>query len=167
MASKHTFGLANVELGPIESDGGMSTDLTPVGETVSGTATMTTEDNTVTDFNIEESDSPVESIVTAPGKITFAWSTYNVAAENLPQYLGGVYTALTRRWDAPDKFPDIETSAKITDRKGNVILVPRGKLASKINFSFAKDKLGQIDFVLTVLQPTKDGEPRLSKVDAA
>lgn len=249
--AKHVFGLASVLMGAIAGDGGMGTTLEAVGETVSGTATMTTEDNTTTDFNIEESDSPVESIVSQFGKITFAWSTYDVAARQMYKFFGGVLslfktiatlgsvtggslytngtytnvpltggtgtgakativvsgaavttvtvtdggegytvsdslsaaaaniggtgsgfsvpvatisngTATQTTWAAPDSFPDLEQSLKLTDKKGNVFNLPRVKISGKFAFSFAKDKLGQIDLVATILQPTKSGEKRIT-----
>lgn len=250
--AKKVFGLASVKIAPIAGDGGMGTALTTVGETVSGTATMTSEDNTVTDFNIEESDSPVESIVSQAGKITFAWSSYNIAYNTLVKLLGGtgnlprpvgalnvlgtitagtLYTAgfyenvpLTggagtgavanitvagggvtavelvslgsgyaggtplsasaaniggtgsgfavavtsvfssaeqEKWSAPDSFPDIEKSLALIDKKGNLIQMARVKISTKLGLSFTKDKLGQLDMVATVLQPTKVGESRL------
>ena len=251
MASKtKSFGLASVEMGDIAGDGGMGTSLEAIGETVSGTASLTSEDNTVTDFKIEESDSPVESIVTEQGKITYAWSTYNCGARMMKKFFGGVlklyktiatlgsvtggsgytngtytnvaltggtgsgakatvvvasgavttvtitdggegYTvadalsaptsvigagtgfsvpvatlsngsATNTTWDAPDSFPDVEASLRLTDKKGNIISLPRAKVSAKPNFSFTKDALGQLDMVATVLQPTKSGVSRMS-----
>jgi hypothetical protein len=248
---KHVFGLASVKMGAISGDGGMGTSLEDVGETVSGTATMVTEDNTVTDFTCEETDSPVESIVSAFGKVTFAWSTYDVSGRQLYKFFGGtlklyktiatlgsvtggtLYTngtytnvpltggtgsgakativvagaavttvtvtdsgegytvadslsaaaaniggtgsgfavpiatlangsATQTTWEAPDSFPDLEQSLKLTDKKGNVFNLPRTKISGKFGFSFAKDKLGQIDLVATILQPTKSGEKRIA-----
>jgi hypothetical protein len=160
---KHTFGLANVEMGAIAGDGGMGTSLVAVGETVSDTAIVSSEDNTVTDFTVEESDSPVESIVSARGKLTFAWSTFNVEADNLVKFFGGTkVTGPPVKWQAPDAFPDIEQSLKLTDKKGNVVEIPRAKLSPKFGLSFQKTKLGQVDIVATVLQPTKAGEKRIT-----
>lgn len=251
--AKKIFGLASAKIAPIAGDGGMGTELETVGETVSGTATMSQEDNTVTDFTIEESDSPVESIVTAAGKVAFNWSSYKVAYATLVKLLGGtgnlprpvgalnvlgaltggtgytngfyenvpltggagtgatanitvaggavtavvltslgqgyaggtplsasnanlggagsgfsqavtsVYsTAELEKWEAPDAFPDVEKSIELTDKKGNVILIPRAKISTKVSLSFAKDKLGQLDMVATILQPTKSGEKRMT-----
>lgn len=87
--AKKIFGLASVKIADIAGDGGMGTALQTIGETVSGTATMTQEDNTTTEFKIEESDSPIESIVSSAGKITFAWSSYNVSYKTLVKLLGG------------------------------------------------------------------------------
>lgn len=250
--AKKIFGLASCKIAPIASDGDMGTALETVGETVSGTATMTSEDNTVTDFLIEESDSPVESIVSEAGKITFAWSSYKVAYSTLVKLLGGtgnlpkpagavltlgtltggtgyvdgfyedvaltggtgtgaranitvasgivttvvmtslgsaftatddlttantnlggtgsgftqdvstvVSSAALESWSAPDSFPDVERSLQLIDKKGNVIVMPRVKISTKLGLSFAKDKLGQLDMVATVLQPTKSAVSRL------
>jgi hypothetical protein len=250
--AKKIFGLASCKIAPIASDGDMGTALETVGETVSGTATMTSEDNTVTDFLIEESDSPVESIVSEAGKITFAWSSYKVAYSTLVKLLGGtgnlpkpvgavsvlgaltagtlytagfyenvaltggdgtgaranitvvgggvtvvemtalgsgysdadalsaleadiggtgsgfsqvvttvVTTASLESWSAPDSFPDVERSLQLVDKKGNKIVMPRVKISTKLGLSFAKDKLGQLDMVATVLQPTKSAVSRL------
>lgn len=251
--AKKVFGLASVKMAAIASDGGMGTALNTVGETVSGTATMTQEDNTVTDFTIEESDSPVESIVSATGKVTFAWSSYKVDYNTLVKLLGGtgnlpkpvgallvmgaitagtlytagyyedvpltggggtgaranitvsaggvttveltslgsayvngnslsalaaniggtgsgfaiavttvVTTAELEKWEAPDAFPDVEKSLQLVDKKGNIVQLPRVKISTKLALSFAKDKLGQLDMVATVLQPTKSGEKRMT-----
>lgn len=251
--AKKIFGLASVKISDVAGDGGMGSTLETVGETVTGTATMVSEDNTVTDFNIEESDSPVESIVSEAGKITFSWSSFKVAYETLKKLLGGtgnlprpvgalnvlgtltggssyvngfyedvpltggagtgavanitvtggavtaveltnlgsgyaggtplsannanlggagtgfsqavtsVYSSAEQeKWEAPDSFLDIEKSLQLTDKKGNIVKIPRAKISCKFGLSFAKDKLGQLDMVATVLQPTKVGEKRIT-----
>lgn len=248
--AKHNFGLANVELGTIESDGSLSLALVPVGETVIGTATMTTAAPTITDFNIEESDSPIESIVTTPGKVTFAWSSFNIEPTEMVRFFGGTATAgaaggiatlgaitagsaytpgdyynipltggtgtlataditvgadgyitkVTRikegtgytaadslsasaaniggtgtgfavvvatvaatggAWAAPDTFVDNELSVQLTDKKGNIVQIPRAKLSASMAISFSKSKLGQVDIVATILQPNKAGLARI------
>jgi hypothetical protein len=250
--AKKIFGLAAVEMGTIEPDGGMATSLTPVGETVSGTATMAQEDNTTTNFTIEESSSPIESFISESGAISFAWSSYKIDSATLYKFFGGVVTAFAapgrvltvgsitagslytngsypgvpltggtgtgataditvaggivttvtlvnrgsgytigdelsaaaasiggtgsgfeipvatvgtlvkEKWAAPDEFPDIEASLKLTDKKGNIVTLPRVKISSKMNVAFSKESLGQLDMVATVLQPTKVGEPRIT-----
>src|SRR5215211_4170018 len=102
MASKHSIGLVSVEVGDIAVDGGPATVWEVIGETVADSAAMTTDDPTIVDFNEEESDSPVETIVTAVGKSVVAWESWNVSAERLQKYLGGDYDAPIRKWDAPD-----------------------------------------------------------------
>jgi len=241
--SKHTFGLQNVLMGDIAADGGVGTSLVAVGETVSGTAEMTTTDPTITDIMIEESDSPIESIVAA-GITQMAWSTYNIDGGQLLKFFGGVYipatgiatlgaitggsgytdgtysnvpltggtgtgatativvvggivtsvtiidgglgytasdslsasttdigagtlfavtvatVATTTTYSAPDSEMDVEQSLNIIDKKGNTVIIPRAKISPKLGLSFDKTKLGKMDIVAKILQPTKTGEKR-------
>lgn len=249
--AKHVFGLASAKMGAVGSGGTMGVALEEIGETVSGTAVMSSEDNQVTDFNVEETDSPVESIVSQAGKLSYAWSSYNVSADKMYRFFGGTlkqyksiatlgsvtagtgytgtgtyydvplsggtgsgarativvaasavstvtitnggegYTvadsltaantylggagtgfavpvatlanssATQTTWEAPDSFADAEKSLKLTDKKGNVVEIPRGKIQAKFSLSFAKDKLGQVDIVATVLQPEDASTKRL------
>lgn len=89
--SKYLFGLTKIEMGVIETDGGMSLALEPVGDTVSESMQLTSTDPTVTDFNIEESDSPILSIP-QQGKLPLAWSCYNVDGYTMTKFFGGTYT---------------------------------------------------------------------------
>jgi len=241
--SKHTFGLQNVLMGNIAADGGVGTSLVAVGETVSGTAEMTTTDPTITDIMIEESDSPIESIVQA-GITEMKWSTYNIDGGQLLKFFGGVYipatgiktlgaitggsgytsgtynnvpltggtgtgatativvvggivtsvtiidgglgytaadslsasttiigagtlfavpvatVATTTTYSAPDSEMAVEQSLNIIDKKGNTVIIPRAKISPKLGLSFDKTKLGKMDIVAKILQPTKTGEKR-------
>lgn len=248
--SKYAFGLTKVEMGAIESDGGMSLALEPVGDTVSESMQLTSDDPTITDFKIEESDSPVKSIST-PGKVTLAWSCYNVDGYTMSKFFGGTYTpyksiatfgsitagtsytngtyknvalsggtgqqarativvtsggvssvtlthggygytvadtmtaaaadiggtgsgfsvpvaTLTNgsgtynTWSAPDAFPSLELSVKLTTPDGTTHSFARMGIAPKVGVSFSKTKLGQVDITATILQPTKSGEKRWS-----
>lgn len=87
--AKKVLGLASVKISDIASDGGMGSDFFTVGETVKGSANLTSEDNTVTDFEIEESDSPIESVVTAFGKLLINWSSFNIGFRLLYKLFGG------------------------------------------------------------------------------
>jgi hypothetical protein len=251
--SKHTFGLASVKYGTVASDGDVAASFNEVGETVSGTCQVTSSDPQTTEFKIEESDSPIESVVSTPAELSLAFSTFNVDADTLVALFGGTKTALTgvvatlgaitggstytngtyrdvlltggagsgaraditiaggtvtavtiteggsgyvttnplsaaavnvggtgsgfsvtvatvttgTKWEAPDSLPEMEKSWRLTDKKGNIMVIPRGKISSKLNVSFAKDKLGQLDLTVKVLQPAKAGVKRLQIVYGA
>ncbi len=247
--AKHTFGLVGIKMGAVANDGGMGTSLDTIGETVKGTAVMTTTEPTKQDFKIEEADAPIESVVTDPGTIEMNFSTYNVDGNTLYKMFGGTYTpykgvatisgltggsgytngtytnvALTggtgsgakativvaggvvtsvtitssgygytvadtlsastddlgagtgfdfdvatltnsntkSTYDFPDSATDVEQSLEITDKKGNIVQLPRVKVSPKMQISFAGDKLGQLDIKVTVLQPNKSGVKRMT-----
>lgn len=89
MASKYKIGLVAMKLGAIAGDGGMGTSLAAIGDTVAGSAKMETTEATTTDFNIEESSSPVMSIKTDADKMLVTWSTFNNNADTLVKMFGG------------------------------------------------------------------------------
>jgi hypothetical protein len=162
MAAKHAFGLAKIEFAPIAGDGDVGTVWQEVGETALGTCQLTSTDPQTTDFNIEESDSPIESTISTPAEINVALSTYNISPSQLEDLYGGTVTAGPPDvWEAPDQLPELEYSWKLTDKKGGIWVIPRGKVSSKLNVSFAKDKLGQLDINVKILQPTKTGVKRI------
>lgn len=163
---KYKLGLVAIKMGDIEADGGMGTSLAPVGDTVSGTAVLSTEEAQKTDFKIEESDSPVLSIKTDADTMTLAWSTYANDADTLIKFFGGTKVAATSGageiWQAPDVIPEIEQSIELEWKQGGKLRIVRAKVSAALNMSFKRDTLSQVDITATVLQPTKAGEPRLA-----
>lgn len=161
MARKYGLGLVTIKMGAIAGDGGMGTALTALGDTVQDSAQLTSGDDTVQDFNIEEEDDPVQSIVSQKGKKTLAWSCYNVDGAQLEKFFGGTYTAYNatgpvhETWEAPAVAPTLEVSIEITDKKSNVVSIVRAQVSAKFNWSFSKSKLAQIDLSADILTPTK------------
>lgn len=168
MSAKYGLGLVNISFSAIAGDGDFGTSFTVVGNTVAGSANLTSADDTTTDFNIEEQDDPVQSIVSAKGKKTLAWSCYDVDGATLVKFFGGTYTAynatgpVQERWDAPAVAPVLYQSVKVVDKNGNELHIVRALITAKFNWSFAKDKLAQIDLTADILTPTKANTPAVS-----
>lgn len=93
--SKYKLGLVNMLMAAVSGDGGAAaiSSLVAVGDTVADSAKMETTEASTTDFNIEESDSPVLSIKSAADKIVISWSTYNNNADTLVKFFGGTKVA--------------------------------------------------------------------------
>jgi len=158
MATNHFFQLSKILIGNIAADGGMSTTLTErFGETVIGSANFTGDDTTETLFNVEEHDDAVESIAVA-GNLRFVFSTHNTSPTALVAAFGG--TVVSGVWHAPAAEQDIEVSVRAEMKTGIYLEITRIKLKARPAFSFTKDAIGQVDFVGTVLAPTKAGESK-------
>lgn len=168
--AKYKIGLENVKLGAIAGDGGMGTVLTNVGNTVEGSATLTTEEGQKTDFKIEESDSPIMSISTEADTMSLSWSSYDCDATQLQRMFGGTVVPATsatgETWQAPDVIPEIEQSLEAIWKNGDKLQIPRAKIKASLAMSFNRGTLSQINITATVLQPTKVGEPRMSVIAA-
>ncbi|MDR1348315.1 MAG: hypothetical protein LBJ63_07840 [Prevotellaceae bacterium] len=167
MADLYTIGLAKIEIGDIDPDGGMGTDLEQLGYTNQDSCSFTQEDPETTDFFAEELDDPVVSISRA-GKTTFNFSVMNPDVTVLQKLLGGTITGTgdAAIWNAPSTIPVIEQSVKITPKQGLVFSVPRMSILAKINGQFSKTNIFVIDVVGTVLIPTDVSVSKISATKA-
>lgn len=165
MARKTVKGLVKVEFSDIAADGGIGSTFTQFGDTVKDSFSLTETDPTTQDFNIEESDDPIDTITTAKGVESAAWSTYNVEPDYMVIMFGGTKAGTgvegdEYTWTPPDTQPEVEKSMRITDRNGLVIAICRVKLTAKKNLSFQGSKLGTLDITAKILTPTKAAEPK-------
>jgi hypothetical protein len=71
-------------------------------------------------------------------------------------------TTSAETWDAPDTIPVLYKSLRLTDKKGNVITIPRSQITTTLGLSFSKTKLGQVNMTAKILQPEKTGVKRYS-----
>ena len=155
--AKAEIGLKQVLIGDPAVDGGMSTDLTEVGATVSDTFTVTAEQPQVTDLTIEEQDDPFYSITT-PGKRTIAWDSYNVSPASLVKLCGGTATvdaSANNVWEAPLSAPEIIVSVKALTKAGGIIEMPKVKLSATPQFNLKKTDAVKVSVTGTVLVPDK------------
>lgn len=164
--SKYGNGLLSVEYGTIANDGGVAAAFTPLGDTMSGSASLATAAGTTTDFNIEESDDPVLSIV-KKGTATVKWSCLNVEADTLIALFGGTKSGAGTIADpviykAPDVILAKELSLRFTDGQGTKITIVRASVFPVFNWALSKDKVAQIDITATILKPTKANTPSYS-----
>ena len=165
MAKKNAIGLKALLIGDIAVDGGAGTTLTElVGDTVRGTASLTSTTVESTPILIEESDDPIMNIITGGGIFSFVWSSYNLDPDVLVQFFGGSVTgtAPNKIWAAPDLIPNIEKTVQGETANGIVAKAARVQISAEMALNFQKETPGQINFVGTVLKPTKVDEPKLT-----
>ena len=165
--NKVTNGIAKIEFAPLAADGGPGTVFATFGLTSQGTPKITEEDPKVTEFYAEEFDDPID-ISVQKGKREFDFAVMCAQAADMVKVLGGTVSAgPPAAWSAPDNFPLIEGSIKITPRQGQVITVNRGSLRAKINHDLSKTGQLLLDVKIQVLQPAKAGVKSLTYTDAA
>ena len=156
MAELRTIGLTSLKMGNIAVDGGMGTSLTDVGKIIKDTCELMQEDPTVTDFESEQDDDPIESVAKL-GKKTLKFSIADYTPAVLAKFCGGTATGTSPNdvWAAPDSAPEIEQSIEIITPKGVKFAIPRAKIIAKLGAKFSKSGLAQIDIVAHILKPTK------------
>lgn len=155
-----TNGVDKIEVGALGANGTMGTSLAVLGYTNIDSASLAEEDPTITDFKVEELDTPIYSSE-VPGKKTL---TFQIADPDLNTYVavfGGTITGsgANQQWEAPDQKLRKEVSIKITPKVGYVISIPRAVMRGKFNGQLSKNSLQMIDIVADVLQPEDANTP--------
>lgn len=163
-SAKYTLGLSKIEIGDIAGDGGMGTVLAILGQTSEDSCVLSTDEPSVTEHFIEESDT---AVVTSQkeGKTTLKFAIADPDIDTLSGLLGGTVTgtAPARIWKAPATLPVIEKSIKVTPKQGFAsISIARASISAKLNSTFSKKTLFKIEVTATVLTPTKAGEPKIA-----
>ncbi len=156
--SNITRGVNQITVGAIAVDGGPGATLAALGLTKEGTAKMSQTDASTQDIMVEESDTPLDSIVT-PGKISFTWTIANPDTMTLVALFGGTATGTSpnKIWNMPATVITQELTVKITPRKGMSVTFPRASVTAKMNGDFSKTDVFGIDVTITPLLPTKSG----------
>lgn len=158
MNNSTSFGLKSIQMGPVDLTGAMGTALTTIQATALDTCSFEGTPPSVADIMIEESDFPLDSLVTKASQFSVKFTSYDVDPVQLQSVLGGVYTAKTGqtlgKLTAATVFPVIEMSVILTSLSGHGIRVVRARVLPTLKWNFAKSKLASVDYLMTILLPT-------------
>ena len=154
MSELRSIGVVGIKMGDIAVGGGMGTSLTDVGKIFKDSAELSQEDSSVTDFESEQDDDPIESVEKL-GKKTLKFSITDYTPTTLEKFLGGdaTGTAPADSWGSPSTSPELEQSIEITTNK-LVISIARCKVRAKLNMKLGKTSMALIDVVCQILVPT-------------
>ncbi len=83
------IALLKLEVGDIESDGGVATSFAALGRTFKDTASITQEDAETFEFECEEEDEPIASVLVKKGVTTIKWELVDWDASVLQKLFGG------------------------------------------------------------------------------
>jgi hypothetical protein len=153
-----TLGLTKIEIGDILTDGSMGTSLTQIGYTDRDSCVFASEDPQETEIEVEEVDDAIDIIIRG-GKKTLKFTLADPDEAALALLMGGtaVTTTGSESYTAPDTFPILEKSIKVTPSKGLILSIPRARIVAKWNGAFSKSTNFKVDVVATVMTPTKSG----------
>lgn len=164
-----SIGLKSIKMGDIAPDGGMGTELTPLGVTYRGTAQFTTEENTTHEFWSEETAFvPEESITSEKGITQLRWNIINLEADALRRILGGTKSAVDQFWEAPRDIVETEQSIEVITASDVKLEIVRAKIIARFVWNLTRTDIAQVEITARVLTPLKADTPpyRLGKIAA-
>jgi len=165
MAKVFTYGLESIEFGDIATDGGVATTFSNKGLTFKDSFEIAEADPDLQKFLSEENDDP-EMIISTQGEKVYRFQLMNPGVDEFAYFMGGtVVTGPPKVYEAPDVSPTIEKSVKITPKQGHILTITRGRITAKESGTYSKTGLAMLDITITVMKPTKAGEPKLTKTE--
>lgn len=168
--NKITIGLAEIALGDIESDGGMSTSLQPWGLTEQDSCQIQFAEGEENEFIPEEFDDPVH-VETKPGAKTVVWTIMDPGTDTMQKLFGGTVTTtgtapnIVKTYSGPSTRVEIEKSIKIRPNKGLIFEATRAKITASLDSTYSKNGLFTVSVKARILQPEKAAEPPFKFID--
>lgn len=138
MAKEITIGITGISLQEIDTVTGADIGTAFVfGDTLEDSFTMTTDEGTEVNINIEESSDPIYS---APGNTTtsITWQSPNADPEQVAKITGGTWTA-EDGYSSPRRRVTKEYAVTVTTEQGSDLVFNRVKLTAYADGTFGKN----------------------------
>ena len=147
MAKKTTsVGLRVAQFGDVNPAGGMPTVLKQLARTFKGSASFTTEADTVTNFYCEEEPTvPVETVASETGLKQIKLNFIEWDNDTLVEVFG------VEKFKAPREVVEIEKAIRVVTRYNVVIDIPRAKILARFIWNLAADQIAQIEITATAM----------------
>lgn len=158
-------GLRMALFGEVPEAGGMPEELTQLGRTYKGTASFTTEADTVQDIYCEEEPAaPMVSLASDPGIKQVKLNLAEFDNESLIAVFGGTEgeaadvtvdgkTYSVKKYNAPSEMVQIEKSVRVITRNDNVIDIPRASVTARFQWNLTSNEIAQIEVTAKILAP--------------
>lgn len=163
-AEKYAYGIAKVEYGTPGGTAAMPGSLTQWAQTVEGTFTLSEDESTTKDFKVEETTTPVASIVTEAGAMKIKWRAYDITPSLVAVLKGGVAGTETGppaylTYDGPTTIAAVKKAIRITTTNDVVFNLYNVSCVARFDGSVSRTELLQMEVTGTVLDPGNGGSP--------
>jgi hypothetical protein len=130
----------------------MPVTLTQWAQTVEGSFTVSESEPTLKDFKVEETASPVKTIVSEAGTTTLKWRAYDIAPSLIAIVKAGTPTAETK-WVSPVTTAALNLAIEITTTDGAKISVYKASVFARFDGAITRGDLWQMEVTAKVIDP--------------
>jgi len=131
-----------------------------LGYTNIDSASITEEEGTTTDFNVEELDKPLFSRF-IPGKTTLNFDIADPNLQAFQEVFGGTIVGVgdAAKWQAPRNYVQKEFAVRVTPQIGYIMLFNRMLFKPLKNIALGKNNLAMITVNADMLEPANVNTP--------
>lgn len=161
---KYAYGIASVKFGTPTGSNTMPT-VTQWAQTVQGSMTLSEDEATTKDFNVEETTTPVKSIVTDAGSLTAKWRAYDITPSLVAIVKGGTAGAAGSGGTAvvtyagPVQVVSIDLALEITTTNGVVVSIYNAAVVARFDGAISRENLLEMEVTAKAQDPGDGSSP--------
>ena len=162
---KYMYGIASVKFGTPTGSASMpvASDMVSWAQTVAGSLTLSEDEATEKEFYVEETTTPVHSIVTQAGALRVRWRAYDMSVEMLEIVKGGTGTENTapdaHTYAGPVTIDSVNLALRITTTNGVTFDVYKAAVIARFDSALGREQLLEVEVQATALDPGDGGSP--------
>ena len=156
--AKYVYGIKSVKFGTPTGLATMPGTLTAWAQTVEGTFTLAESEDTLKSFKVEETATPVLTIVSEAGEMTLTWSAYDLSPAIIAIVKGGTATGSTK-WAAPATKPTISLAIEVETTDGAKFNIYKTSIFSTFDGAVTRGDLLQMKTKAVVQDPGSGVSP--------
>lgn len=163
--TKYAYGIASVKYGTPTGYSTMPGSLTQWAQTVQGSLTLSEEESTTKDFYVEETTTPVVSLVTEAGALSVTWRAYDLTPALLVIMKGGTAgvqgsgTSQYQTYAGPVTITTVDLALRITTTSGIIFDIFKASCLCRFDSSISREQLLEVEVTATVLDPGSGTTP--------
>jgi hypothetical protein len=164
--TKYAYGIASVKYGTPTGTASMPS-VTSWAQTVQGSLVLSEAESTTKDFYVEETSSPVVSLVTEAGALTITWRAYDLTPALLVIMKGGTAgvqgsgSSQMQSYAGPVTIDSLNLALEITTTSGVVFSIYNAACLCRFDSSISREQLLEVEVTATVQDPGDGGSPYL------
>lgn len=160
---KYAYGIKSVKFGIPTGSNSMPGTLDQWAQTVQGSLTLSEDEATIKDFNVEETSTPVKSIVTNSGALQIKWRAYDMSVKMLEKVKGGVGTEgvspSPHTYDGPTQVIAKDLALEVTTTEDIVFKIYKAAVVARFDGSISRENLLEIEVTAKAQDPGNGSSP--------
>lgn len=157
--AKYVYGIKSVKFGTPTGSATMPVTLTAWAQTVEGSFTLSESEATSKEFKVEETATPVKSIVSEYGSLSGTWRAYDLTPSLIETVKGGDGHTDAKKFEAPGSPTTIELALEIETTDGAKFNIYKAAIIARLDGAITRGDILQMEVKATALDPGSAASP--------
>lgn len=158
-AEKYVFGIKSVKFGTPTGTKTMpdAGDMTAWAQTVEGSLTLSEDEATTKPFKVEETSTPIKTIVTDSGALAIKWRAYDMSVKQVEKVKGGTGTegiaGTAHSYEGPVQVVAQDLALEIETTNGVKWLIFNAAVVARFDGAISRESLLEMEVKASAQDP--------------